>query len=143
MACGSGFGYQVAHTTRILPSTISFKPQALNDILVILSRISLHLRRTSWRHNGNNFPCRARHLDRLLLDDRSWFTSSATLCAAIGRTWRREMELLPLSENEGKAHYAAAGRTKSQRLLKLTLLSTNTRAKSRTAQRSCPKGPST
>ena len=78
---------------------------------------------------SNNFPGNARHLHRLFLDDRSWFTSSAKLCAAIGRAWRHEMDLLNLTENEGKADFAATGGVKNQRQLKLMLLSTNTRGK--------------
>ena len=78
---------------------------------------------------SNNFPGNARHLHRLFLDDRSWFTSSAKLCAAIVRAWRHEMDLLNLSENEGKADFAATGGVKNQRPLELMLLSTNTRGK--------------
>ena len=47
----------------------------------------------------------------------------------IGRAWRHEMDLLNLSENEGKADFAATGGVKNQRQLKLMLLSTNTRGK--------------
>ena len=104
-----------------LPQGDAASPLALN---CVLAEAMLRVQRF-----GNNFPGNARHLHRLFLDDRSWFTSSAKLCAAIGRAWRHEMDLLNLSENEGKADYAATGGVKNQRQLKLMLLSTNTRGK--------------
>ncbi|CAE7814444.1 Pol [Symbiodinium sp. CCMP2592] len=61
------------------------------------------------------------HLHRVYLDDRSWITSNADLCASIGRRWKHEMGHVGMAECRSKAEYAATGGLAAQTALQETL----------------------